>query len=180
MARTGTARRRVNSRSDETHMQYAVDGSVARNPRAVASRRYADAVAGRAARTVPQGRTKTRSKTAPKRRIRTAAGTMTAGYVLFLAITVICTVFVCVQYLRLKETVTNQINTNESLASRLVTLKSENDALLESVNNSIDWAYIRDTAINELGMKYADQDQIVWYNSDDSRYVRQYEDVPAD
>ncbi len=159
-------------------MQYAVDGSVARKPRAV-SRRYADA-AGRAAETVSQGRTKTRSKTAPRRRIRTAAGTMTAGYVLFLAITVICTVFVCVQYLRLKETVTNQINTNESLASRLVTLKSENDALLESVNNSIDWAYIRDTAINELGMKYADQDQIVWYNSDDSRYVRQYEDVPAD
>ena len=84
----------------------------------------------------------------------------------------------CVRYLRLKETITAQISENEKLESMLVSLRSENDALLECISNEVDWNYIRDVAVNKLGMKYATEDQIVWYNTDDCCYVRQYLEVP--
>ena len=104
---------------------------------------------------------------------------MNAGYVLFLAVAVAITVFMSVQYLKLKETITDQITTNEKLESRLVTLQSENEAMKENLENSIDWEYIRKTAIEKLGMKYAAEDQIVWYNTEDSRYMQQYANVPS-
>ena len=73
----------------------------------------------------------------------------------------------------------DQMNRNEKLESELVSLRSENDALLENINSSVDWNAIKDTAINKLGMKYAEEDQIVWYNTDGRSYIRQYQDVPS-
>ncbi|MEE3420424.1 MAG: hypothetical protein VZR02_04905 [Lachnospiraceae bacterium] len=110
---------------------------------------------------------------------RAKALNMSAGYVLFLAFAVAVTVFMSIQYLKLKETITNQTATNEKLASKLVTLQSENEAMKESLDSKIDWEYIRDTAINKLGMKYPTEDQIVWYNTEDSRYMQQYASVPS-
>ncbi|MBP3913200.1 MAG: hypothetical protein J6D14_02190 [Lachnospiraceae bacterium] len=98
---------------------------------------------------------------------------------MFLALISLLTVFMCVYYLRLKATILTQISDNEKLEAQLVSMRSENDALLENVNNSVDWEAVRDVAINKLGMKYATEDQIVWYNTDDSSYIKQYEDVPS-
>ena len=39
---------------------------------------------------------------------------------------------------------------------------------------------MRDVAMNELGMKYATEDQIVWYTTEDREYVHQFEDVPSE
>ena len=46
--------------------------------------------------------------------------------------------------------------------------------------SSVDLEYVRDTAINKLGMVYASSGQVVTYNDQDGDYVRQYEDVPAE
>ena len=35
----------------------------------------------------------------------------------------------------------------------------------------------RTYAINEFGMKYATEDQVIWYNGEDNGYVEQYRDV---
>lgn len=113
------------------------------------------------------------------RRNRKKALRMSRGYVIFLAFISIMTVLMCVQYLKLKETITSQMNRNEKLESELVSLRSENDALLENINSSVDWNAIKDTAINKLGMKYAEEGQIVWYNTDGRSYIRQYQDVPS-
>lgn len=40
--------------------------------------------------------------------------------------------------------------------------------------------HVKDVAMNELGMVYASKDQIVTYEENDSDYVRQYTDVPAE
>ena len=128
------------------------------------------------------GRRKTAARSSRTRSVkknRSRALSMNAGYVLFLAVAVAITVFMSVQYLKLKETITDQITTNEKLESRLVTLQSENEAMKENLENSIDWEYIRKTAIEKLGMKYAAEDQIVWYNTEDSRYMQQYANVPS-
>ena len=114
------------------------------------------------------------------KRNRTKALEVDRTYVMFLAVMCLLTVFVCVRYLQLKEIITTQIRTNTKLTAELDTLKNENDALLENVTNEIDLDHIRDVAINELGMKYATEDQIVWYTTEDREYVHQCEDVPAE
>ena len=42
----------------------------------------------------------------------------------------------------------------------------------------MDLDYIYDVATKELGMVYANKDQILLYDKTESEYVRQYEDVP--
>ena len=114
------------------------------------------------------------------KRNRTKALEVDLTYVMFLAVMCLLTVFVCVRYLQLKEIITTQTRTNTKLTAELDTLKNENDALLENVTNEIDLDHIRDVAINELGMKYATEDQIVWYTTEDREYVHQFEDVPSE
>ncbi len=154
--------------------KYRVEGTSARAPEYHPDGQYVQTV-------THTGRTasKPRSRSASVRRKRASAKNMTAGFVAFLAVMICITMAACIKYLNLKEIITTQTNQNEKLASELSTLKSENDALLENVTNSIDWEYIRDTAINELGMNYATEDQIMWYNTDGNRYIRQYEEVPS-
>lgn len=101
-----------------------------------------------------------------------------AWYVLFLSVVCIATVLMCVKFLQLKETATAMKESNENLKTELSHMVSENDARYEKVTNDIDWDYVRDVAINKLNMKYADKDQIIWYNSADEGYIRQYGDVP--
>lgn len=118
-------------------------------------------------------RVRSRKRTRKKER-----SIMNAGYVIFLAVMCIATVLMCVKFLRLKETVTSLNRSNGRLKTELTALRGENDARYENVTNNVDWDYIRDVAVNKLNMKYADKDQIIWYNSASSGYVLQYTDVP--
>lgn len=111
-------------------------------------------------------------------RNRKKALSVNRTFVVFLAIMSFLTVLMCVQYLKLKETITAQTRVNNSLVSELNTLRSENDALLENVTNSVEWDQVKDVAINEMHMKYATEDEVVWYNTESSGYVRQYLAVP--
>ena len=140
-------------------MQYRVEGTTAYAPERAAQKEI-------------------RTPSVTVERNREKALSVNLGFVIFLAFISIATVFMCVRYLKLKATITSQISANENLESSLRQMRSENDALLENVNNCIDWNYIKDVAINEMGMKYATEDQIVWYNTDESCYMRQYAEVP--
>ena len=161
MAGSGTAQRRVNQRSDYKIVQYRVNGTEAYAPQPVTVRRRREVQA--ASEEVVRNRKK--------------ALAVNRAYVIFLTFIAAATVLMCVHYLRLKETITAQVSANEKLESRLFSLRSENDALLECIDNEINWDYIRDVAVNKLGMKYATEEQIVWYNTDDSYYMKQYRDV---
>ena len=67
-----------------------------------------------------------------------------------------------------------------ALESQLTDLKQENDDEYNRVVTSVDLEKIRDIAINELGMVYAQEDQVVLYDSEGSDYVRQYADIPEE
>lgn len=67
-----------------------------------------------------------------------------------------------------------------ALESQLAELKTENDDEYNRVVTSVDLEQIRDIAINELGMVYADQDQVILYDGEGSDYVKQYADIPED
>ena len=56
--------------------------------------------------------------------------------------------------------------------------QAENDALETSINTSIDLNEIYEIATKELGMVYANKDQVLLYDKTESEYVRQYEDIP--
>ena len=90
----------------------------------------------------------------------------------------IVTLAICMQYLQLRSSITTRIGNIESLEQDVEALKAENDALETSINTYVDLDHIYDVATKELGMVYANKNQILLYDKTESEYVRQYEDVP--
>ena len=76
-------------------------------------------------------------------------------------------------YVRLMSQVTVSQNHISDLTTQIEDLKTKNDQRLEEINSSISLAEIKEIAIGELGMKYADSSQIVTYNSQSDDYVHQ-------
>lgn len=103
---------------------------------------------------------------------------MDLPYVIMLTIAAVCTLYLCVNYLHLQSSITTRIHTIESLESELETLKTENDALQTNINTSVDLDHVYKVATEELGMVYANKNQILQYDKTESEYVRQNEDIP--
>lgn len=102
------------------------------------------------------------------------------GYVLFLTAACALTMWVCVGYLQLQADNTARVKKIAALESQLSDLKQDNDDEYNRVVTSVDLEEIRDIAINELGMVYAQENQVVLYDSEGSDYVRQYADIPEE
>ena len=64
------------------------------------------------------------------------------------------------------------------LEQQLEQLRSENDALQTRINTDMDLDHIYKVATEELGMVYANRNQVLLYDKTESEYVRQYEDIP--
>ncbi|MEG2699948.1 MAG: cell division protein FtsL, partial [Hungatella sp.] len=86
--------------------------------------------------------------------------------------------YLCINYLQVQSSITARIHTIESMEQELEALKSENDALATRINTYIDLDHVYQVATQELGMVYANKDQVLLYNKTESEYVRQYEDIP--
>lgn len=103
---------------------------------------------------------------------------MDLPYVILLTIAAVCALYLCVNYLQLQSSITSRIHTIETREKELEALKSENDALVTRINTYVDLDYVYKVATEELGMVYADKDQVLLYDKTESEYVRQYEDIP--
>lgn len=57
-------------------------------------------------------------------------------------------------------------------------LKADNDAYYNTTVASEDLEAVKEAAQNRLGMKYADESQVIYFNDSENSYVRQYQDVP--
>lgn len=114
------------------------------------------------------------------RRNREKALRMNVPYVAFLAAASIATVCVCVNFLQLQAegiTYRNQIAAKES---RLSEMKLSNDNAYEDAMSSINMEQIKDIAVNQLGMVYAEEGQIITYSSQDGDFIRQYGEIPTE
>lgn len=159
--------RRVNSRSDYYTDNVYVQGNVVRE----------SAVPVRPEREYKERRKKRNRRQTKKNRAK--ARQMSRKYVFFLALASVATMFVCVHYIQLRAEVTSQLETMASLETQLNQLTVENNAMYNQIISDIDLEYVRDVAMNQLGMKYAAEDQIIWYNNHTTNsYVRQYQEVP--
>ncbi|EET60061.1 septum formation initiator [Marvinbryantia formatexigens DSM 14469] len=119
-----------------------------------------------------------RAQTVNTRRNRERATSMTMPYVAFLTVAAVATVFLCVQYLQLQALGTTYRSDIAALESTLSEAKLVNDSAYEEAISSVSMEEIKEIAVNELGMVYANEGQVIVYSSQDSDYVRQYNEIP--
>lgn len=112
------------------------------------------------------------------RRNQEKALQMDLPYVVLMTVAVVITLAFCVHYLHLQSSIASSIHVIESKEAELEKLKAENDALEMSINTSVDLDHVYKVATEELGMIYANKDQILHYDKTESEYVRQNEDIP--
>lgn len=103
---------------------------------------------------------------------------MNLPYVALLSVAAIVMLVICIQYLGIQNSITARLNNIQNLESQLAELKEDNDALEARINTYVDLDYVYQVATEELGMVYANQDQVLLYDETEREYVRQYEDIP--
>jgi len=103
---------------------------------------------------------------------------MNLPYVIMLTVAAVCVLSICVNYLHVQSSITSRIYNIEKLEREIEQLKAENDALSVRINTGVDLNYVYQVATEELGMVYANRDQVLLYDRTESEYVRQYEDIP--
>ena len=86
----------------------------------------------------------------------------------------------CVNYLQLQAEVTSRAKNIASLETQLEELRKENNDNYTRIMTSVDLDYIKDKAINELGMVYANEDQVILYDGGTRDYVRQNSEIPKE
>lgn len=128
------------------------------------------------AREIEQRPKKKLSNTARKNRER--AEHMSAGYVLFLSLALLTTGWILIGYIRLQSDITQSIENISRLENDLNDLRLANDEEYNRITSSVDLEEVRRIAIQELGMKYAEEGQIVTYESENNDYVKQIALIP--
>lgn len=112
------------------------------------------------------------------RKNREKAERMSAGYVLFLSLALLATGWILVGYISLQSDITNSIKNISVLESELNDLKLANDEEYSRITSNVDLEEVRRIAIQELGMQYAQEGQIVTFTSENSDYVKQMASIP--
>lgn len=102
---------------------------------------------------------------------------MSLSYVAFLFVMVVIIVASCVNYLDVNSQI-SQTNREISKAQKVLdTLVTKNDATEYEIDSYIDVEYIINTAKEELGMVVAGKEQVKFYESSESEYMNQLNDV---
>ena len=112
------------------------------------------------------------------KRNRERALHMNIGYVLFLASALLAVGFVLTTYLTFKSDITNSVKNIARLESELNNMKLDNDERESRISSNTNLEEVRQTAIQELGMQYAGEGQIITFNSEDNDYVIQKGEIP--
>lgn len=121
----------------------------------------------------------------PKKTVKKKKALYSKAEALQNSLTLIVAVFalttVCLSgmnYLNLQAKVSAMVDELAVMENRYVNLKTENDLAEVVIDSTIDYDYILDVAVNELGMVYAEQGQVVAYNSTKMECVKQLNDIP--
>ena len=142
-------------------------------------REYQYSTAARQLQTVPAREQRPVKKIShATRKNRERALHMNIGYVLFLVIAMVAAGIVLTGYLKLQSDITNSINNISVLESRLNNMKLDNDETYSRISSNVNLEEVRRIAIQELGMQYADEGQIIIFDGEDSDYVRQTGEIP--
>lgn len=112
------------------------------------------------------------------RKNRDRALYMNIGYVLFLIGAMVTVAFILTGYLTLKADITSSIKNISRMESTLNELKLSNDENYDRIVSGINLDEVKRIAIQELGMSYAKEGQIISFHGESSDYVRQTGEIP--
>ncbi|MBQ8189772.1 MAG: cell division protein FtsL [Lachnospiraceae bacterium] len=112
-----------------------------------------------------------------RRRPQKAVG-MNLSYVAFMVVALCTAAMVLIGYIRIQAENTAMLENIARKESRLNSLRLANDEEYSRIVSSVDLEYVKDVAINQLGMKYAEEGQIVEVQVQGDDYVRQYQEMP--
>lgn len=124
---------------------------------------------------------KTAPRTVTKKQLTKKADKALAfnsNYTVFVVTSVIIMVIACVAMLYMESRIEAQKSNINSLEATLEAIENDNSAYKITLDNMYTLDQVYDIATNELGMVYARKGQIVYYESADEDYVKQYQDVP--
>ena len=107
------------------------------------------------------------------RRSREQVMHMNRRYAVFMAFLVVAMTLCLIGYIKLMSDISATNKKIASLESQLTEMKSSNNEVYNELTGNVDLEEIRRIAIDEFGMKYADQDQIVVYSDTKGDSVRQ-------
>lgn len=113
-----------------------------------------------------------------QRRNRDKAAYMTLPYVLILTATCILVLFMAVNYISVRSSVSVSQKNIKALETKLNTLRVANEDLAQKVDAGMDLQEIYRVATQEMGMVFPETDQLVYYQRAESEYVRQNENIP--
>lgn len=114
----------------------------------------------------------------PVRRVKVKAVPMNIGYIAVMAAALVIVCTVLMSYVKMQSDITNHVTNISKLESQLNEMKLANDETYTKIMSSVDLEEIKRIAVNELGMKYAEEGQVVQYTGEGNDYVRQYSDIP--
>ena len=104
---------------------------------------------------------------------------MSLGYLLFLSMAMALMVGTLAWYISLQSQITSSVKNIATLESQLNNLKQDNDEAYNRANGNVDLEEVKRIAIQEYGMTYAGEGQVVTYSDGGgNEYVRQLAPIP--
>ena len=112
------------------------------------------------------------------KRNREKASHMNLGYVIFLSLAMVVAGSTLIGYIRLQANNTSKLEQVAELESQLNEVRLSNNEEYSRAVSAVDLEKVKEVAINELGMKYAQEGQVVSVEGVSGDYVRQYSAMP--
>ncbi|MCR4789225.1 MAG: cell division protein FtsL [Lachnospiraceae bacterium] len=113
-----------------------------------------------------------------KKRQRTARRISAIKTALFLAACAITVSGALTYYLMLQAEITESVKTISKMERTLNEMRLDNDENYSRITSNVNLEEVRTVAIQELGMQYAEEGQIITFNGEGSDYVRQTGKIP--
>lgn len=150
-------------------MGYVVEGSVVRRVNEAPARRISPEAE-------PPRKNKNKRQSVPASLDRALAFNL--KYTIFVVASVCIMIAACIVMLYMETRVNEQKRNINGLEAQLEEAQTDNAAYKSSIESMYTIDEIYDVATNELGMVYARSGQIIYYESANEDYVKQYRDVP--
>lgn len=103
---------------------------------------------------------------------------VTLPYVLFMMGAIMLIGVILIGYLRMQSRMTVQLESIASLESQLNDIRLTNDEQIQRINSAVSMDEIKRIAVEELGMTYAKEGQVLTISDEGSDYVRQIRSLP--
>ena len=99
-------------------------------------------------------------------------------YSMYVAMVAATVVGLFVGYINLTNSITTHMDNISAVEQNISDLKASNSATESRIASQTNLGEIKSVAVNEMGMVYANADQIVYYDMESSDYMNQYHNIP--